>query len=146
MREEILNTIVQHQQQLVDNLHKALETYETTTDLDEESTIDLDDQSHQANAQELKLEMNQKLQMEQNDLKHIKSLRLRESSEVQNGAVIETEEAVYFIGFTFAPIKTDNKTIFGVSLEAPVFMNNEGKKKGDKLVLGDKEQKILNIY
>lgn len=146
MRQEILDIIVQNQQQLVNNLHKALDTYETTTDLDEESTIDLDDQSHQANVQELKMEMNQKLQMEQNDLKHIKSLRLRDASEIKEGAVIETDEAVYFIGFTFAPIKTDNKTIFGVSLEAPVFINNEGKKKNDKLMLGDKEQKILNIY
>lgn len=146
MRKEILDIIVQNQQQLVNNLHKALDTYETTTDLDEESTIDLDDQSHQANVQELKMEMNQKLKMEENDLKHIKSLRLRDASEVQEGAVIETKEAVYFIGFTFAPIKTENKTIYGVSLEAPVFKNNEGKKKDDKLVLGDKEQKILNIY
>ena len=146
MRNKIIDTIIEHQQKLVDNLVKSLATYETTTDLDEESTIDLDDQSHQADAQEMRMELNEKLKMEQDDLRHINSLKFRTSEEIKEGAVVETKEAIYFIGFTFAPIALEDKSIFGVSLEAPVFNNNEGKKKGDELVLKDTKQKILNIY
>lgn len=146
MRQQILDIIIAHQKQLVQNLQKSLETYDTTTDLDEESTIDLDDQSHQADVQDLKLEMNQKLQMEQEDYIFIRSLQLREVKCVEEAAIVETKEAYFFIGFTFAPIDMENKKIFGVSLEAPVYQHNEGKKEGDYLILGNQKQKILNIF
>ncbi|MDO5654815.1 MAG: hypothetical protein Q4G27_01600 [Flavobacteriaceae bacterium] len=146
MRKEILDIIVASQTDLVNNLKKSLATYESATDLDEESTIDLDDQSHQADLQDLKMEMNQKLRMEENDLVHIKSLRTREADQIQEGALVETENAFYFVGFAFAPIEYEGKKILGVSLHAPAFAANEGKTKGDEMVLGENKQKIKNIY
>ena len=79
-------------------------------------------------------------------LQHINILKFRASDELQEGAIVETEEVFYFIGFTFAPIASKAKNILGVSLDAPVFQENEGKKKGDDLILGNTKQKILNIY
>jgi len=146
MRTEIIDTIITHQKELIENLKKSLSTYETTTDLDEESTIDLDDKSHQADIQDIKMKINDKLKMEQDDLQHINILKFRASDELQEGAIVETEEVFYFIGFTFAPIASKAKNILGVSLDAPVFQENEGKKKGDDLILGNTKQKILNIY
>ncbi|MGI9527934.1 MAG: hypothetical protein ACR2MS_12575 [Weeksellaceae bacterium] len=146
MRKEILDVIIDKQKELIQNLIQSLETYNSNTDLDEESTIDLDDQSHQADTQDLKIEMNQKLQMEQNDLKAIQSLRLRESDEVREGAVIETKDNIYFVGFAFSPIKHKGKNIFGISTLAPAYQLNQGKKKGDTLILGNTETIIENIY
>ena len=146
MRNEILNEIIKNQEELINNLIKSLATYETTTDLDEQSTIDLDDQSHQADLQDMKIEMNQKLTMEKNDLQLIKSLKMREADEVKEGAVVETDMGWFFIGFTFAPIDHNGKKILGVSLDAPAFAANEGKKKGDEMILGDNKQKIKAIY
>lgn len=146
MRNEILDAIIESQAQLVANLKKALATYESTTDLDEETTIDLDDQSHQADLHDIKIEMTQKLRMEEDDLRKIKILKPRESDTIQEGAVVETDIAFFFFGFAFTPIEYNGKKILGVSLEAPAFAANEGKKKGDKLVLGDKEQAIQAVY
>ena len=146
MRTEILDQIIESQKELVDNLKKSLDTYNTTTDLDEETTIDLDDQSHQADIQDMKIEMNQKLQMEEEDLRQIKSLKLREAKQVQEGAVVETDKAYFFIGFAFAPIDYNDRKILGVSLEAPAYKANEGKKKGDEFILGENKQKIVAIY
>ena len=146
MRNEILDTIIEAQMQLVANLKKSLETYESTTDLDEQSTIDLDDQSHQADLHDIKIEMTQKLQMEEDDLKQIRTLRHREADEVQEGAVVETDMAYFFFGFAFAPVEFKGKKVLGVSLEAPAFAQNEGKKKGDTMQLGDKKEKITAIY
>ena len=146
MRNEILDAIIKSQEDLVTNLKKSLETYETSTDLDEQDTIDLDDQSHQADLQDLKIEMQQKLQMEQNDLKKIKNLKVREVESVEEGAVVETDMAYFFIGFAFTPIESKGKKVLGVSLEAPAYQANEGKKIGEMLILGDNKQKITNIY
>lgn len=146
MRKEILNIIIKHQEELVENLKKSLETYETSTDLDEESKIDLDDKSHQADVQEIKIRVQEKLKMELNDLDEIKSLENQNATDIQRGAVVQTDECIYFIGFTFAPILTNEFQIYGVSLEAPAFKNNMGKKKGDEMILGNEFQKIIDIY
>ncbi|MXV38427.1 hypothetical protein GO491_07005 [Flavobacteriaceae bacterium Ap0902] len=146
MRKEILDIIEDRQKQLVHNLKNALATYDSSTDLDEESTIDLDDLSHQADTQDLKNEMFQKLNMEEDDLKQIRTLRLREAEVVKEGAVIETKDAFYFVGFTFSPISHEDKKIFGLSLNAPAYQANKDKKKGDSLVLGNTETQIINIY
>lgn len=146
MRKEILDIIIEEQKELIQNLKETLLTYNSSTDLDEGSTIDLDDQSHQADIQQLKIEINQKLQMEHNDLKKIQSLRLRESSEVKEGAVIETENHIYFVGFAFSPIHYKGKKIFGISTQAPAYLANQGKTKGDILKLGNTESTILNIF
>lgn len=146
MREEILNAIISGQEELVENLHKSIATYESTTDLDEHDTIDLDDQSHQVDIQDMEQEIRHKLKMEINDLKHIKSLRCKETNQVKEGAVIETEKAIFFVGFAFAPLDFKDKKILGISLAAPAFHANEGKKEGEQLILGNTQQKILSIY
>lgn len=146
MRKKIVNIIIKHQEELVENLRKSLETYETTTDLDEESSIDLDDKSHQADVQEMKNRIEEKLVVEQKDLSDIKSLADRESSEIREGAVVQTDECFYFIGFAFAPIHLSEMQIYGVERDAPAFVSNKGKKKGDEMILGNEKQKILNIY
>lgn len=146
MREKVLDKIIASQKELVANLRKSLETYESTTDLDEHDTIDLDDQSHQADIQDMEMEIAQKLKMELNDLKHIQSLSNRTADSFKEGAVVETEQAIFFVGFAFAPVDFDTRKILGISMEAPAFHVNEGKKKGDFLVLGSKKQKIQGVF
>lgn len=146
MREEIFKHIITAQEELINNLIKNLETYESTTDLDEQDTIDLDDQSHQADLQEVKIRINQKLEEEREDLKNIKKMRIGDFSTFEEGAIVETEDLFFLIGYTFAPIQYDKKKILGISTSAPAFAANLGKKKGEDLKLNEVTKKIKNIY
>lgn len=146
MRKEILDIIIAEQKELINNLKEALATYNSSTNSEDEIISELGDQAHQSDIQSLKIEVIQKLNFEEANLKKLQSLRLREPNELREGAVIETKDNIYFVGLAFPPIKHNDKKILGFSTMAPAYQNNQGKKKGDTLVLGNIEAKIENIY
>ncbi|SZD72149.1 Uncharacterised protein [Candidatus Ornithobacterium hominis] len=146
MREKLFDPIIESQKKLIQNLEASLETLSTTTDLDEEMTRDLDAHSHQSNLQGLEIETNKKLEMERADLLNIEALRNKTADEVKLGAFIATEKDYYFFGYAFTPVHFEEKKIFGVSPEAPVFEDNLGKKVGDSLSLKNVSLEIKEIY
>lgn len=147
MRKEIINAVIEHQKQLIENVKFAIDTMETTTDLDEQDTIDMDDLSRQSDLQEDKMKMQEKLTMEQNELRYVRNFLVIDAmEEFDKGAVVETDKAYFLIGFAFSPIQHKDKKIFGISANAPAFQSNIGKKQGDTLQLGEVTHKIQHIY
>ena len=146
MREEIFNAIIASQKKLIENLEKSLELFNTTSDLDEESTIDLDDKSHQVSAQDRYNQTQRKLNIEKDDLFNIEAFADKECSEIEGGAIVETEEDYFFFGYAFQPVEFNNKKILGVATNAEAYEINLNKKTGDELELLNKKLKIKNVF
>ncbi|MDO5509500.1 MAG: hypothetical protein Q4F57_02275 [Weeksellaceae bacterium] len=147
MRKEILDAVIAHQTKLIENIKFAIDTMDTTTDLDEQDTIDMDDLSRQSDLQEDKMKMQEKLTFEQSELRYVRNfLTIDSMEEFDKGAVVETDKAIFLVGFAFTPIAHGKKKIFGISANAPVFKNNLGKKQGDSLQLGEVSHTIEAIY
>ncbi|MBV7441480.1 hypothetical protein KRX57_08595 [Weeksellaceae bacterium TAE3-ERU29] len=146
MREKIFNAIIASQENLIKNLEKSLELFNSTSDLDEESTIDLDDKSHQVNAQDRYNQTLKKLNMEKDDLVNIHAFANNDCSEIKEGAIVETEEDYFFFGYAFQPIAFNDKKILGVAPNAQAYQVNLNKKVGDKLELVNKELEIKKVF
>ena len=146
MRERIFDAIIASQENLIKNLEKSLELFNTTSDLDEESTIDLDDKSHQVSAQDRYNQTLRKQNIEKDDLVNIQAFANNNCSEVKEGAIVETTEDYFFFGYAFQPIEFNGKKISGVAPDAKAYQINLNKKTGDKLELVNKELEIKRIF
>ena len=140
-RVNVLKQVIQKQEEVIENIKKSILIYRADADLDEEDTMDPDDFSHQSESKEMQLRFEQhlkdekqKLNVLQNELEGKNSLR-----------IIESENHVILLGLSI-PLFKYNKSIIGISEDAPIYKSLLKLSKGDKLKLGTTSEKIEDIY
>ena len=145
-RKEVYSLLVEEQKQTISALENAMNLLDSDVDIDESGTLDPDDYSHQSESKDMYLRTKVQLDQAISDLESLKNLANHVSSKIEQGAVIETEDAIFFFGTATTTVLLDGKQILGVSPEAPAFNELIGKQTGDHFVLGNKEYKILSIF
>lgn len=69
----------------------------------------------------------------------------KQHSEIQFGTLILTSYEYWLVGTSLSEFKVDDKDIVGISMDAPIFEQLKGKKKGDIIMIGKKEVLIDDI-
>lgn len=145
-RNNIVTAIIEEQQKIIANLNQSVNRYKVASDLDEESTHDPEDFSHQTEAKDMQLRYEKMLREAELDLVSLEKEINTDHTEIEDGSIIETEDAIYFIGISVPAFELEKKEIISFSADAPIFEKMKDKKVGDKVEIGPNTAKIISIY
>ena len=145
-RQEIVTRIIEEQQKVILNLTASVNRYKVASDLDEESTHDPEDFSQQTQAKDMQLRYEKMLRDAEYDLKMLEKEEDASHQIIDSGSIIETDEAIYFIGISVPSLKSQGKDVISFSEEAPIFDKIKGKKVGDEVEIGENKMTIRAIY
>lgn len=140
-RVNVLKLIIQKQEEVIENIEQSVLIYKADADLDEEDTMDPDDFSHQSESKDMQLRFEQHLKEENQKLKVLQS-ELDEGNSLQ---FIESENYIILLGLSI-PLFKYNKSIIGISEDAPIYSSLRKLTKGDELKLGNTTEKVEDIY
>lgn len=65
---------------------------------------------------------------------------------VEHGAVVVTDQRTFFISTSIEQVEVNEKSIFGISVKAPIFKVMEGKKSGESFEFNGIRYQIESIY
>ena len=140
-RVNVLKLVIQKQKEVIENIEQSVLIYKADADLDEEDTMDPDDFSHQSESKDMQLRFEQHLKEENQKLKVLQS-ELEEENSLQ---FIESENYIILLGLSI-PLFKYNKSIIGISEDAPIYSSLRKLTKGDELKLGNTTEKVEDIY
>ncbi|MDO5616205.1 MAG: hypothetical protein Q4G16_08445 [Cruoricaptor ignavus] len=144
-REDILGRIIEEQERVISNLQHSVERYKIASDLDEDDTSDPDDLARQTEAKDMQLRYEKMLHKEKQDLAFVLAEKNKTYTEIEMGALVETDKNYFFMAVPLPKFVIDGKDIFCISSEAPIFSKLKGKKIGDKIEVGNNILEIKNI-
>ncbi len=144
-RKDIINTIIDEQKKIVANLEVSVERYEHASDLDEDGTIDPDDLSQQTQYRDMLLRFTQLLDKAKKELEYLINETEEEHKIIEDGTLIETDKAYIFIGISVPKFNINDKVVYAISVEAPVYSKVKGKNIGDSIEFNQQEMKIISI-
>lgn len=144
-KKEILNRILEEQKKVIDNLQTSIDRYKSASSRDDDNSIDPEDYSHQDEAKDMKMRLEEILHKEQRDKTIIENCLNSQNSVIERGAVIETQEYYFFVGVSLPKFTWNGKDVLTISEKAPIFSKIKDKKAGDEITLGNKSLRILAI-
>jgi hypothetical protein len=144
-RKEILEKIEQALERNLAELNRALDDYESASNIDEGDTMDPEDLSQQTEYKEMQMRMRVQIDQTQAQLNRLKELAGKATNTAEAGAIVRTSKNDIFIGVSFAPFRVDDKELIGITTETPVYASLRGKGKGDTFKLGKEEYTIESI-
>ena len=145
MKQEIIDEIIKHQTDLINILESEKNASKELADIDEEDTIDPEDLSHQVENKEMEHLLNHQLDQARQDLKAIRSLNTSPADDVRPGAMVYTEDQIFFIGVATIPFEYKGHTVVGISPGAPIYPFIKGKKAGDRITYPSKDCLIEKV-
>lgn len=144
-RHKIIEKIIEEQHKVIENLTQTANSFETASDIDEDSTTDPDMMSQQVQNKDMQLRYESLLKESKNTLSSL-ILALDEDHEnIDIGSVIETDENILFVGISVPKFIYNKKEVLSFSEQAPIFSQIKDKKVGDTITIGEKQHTILNI-
>lgn len=145
-RKDILDKIQQNLERNLSELTQALNDYESASNIDESDTLDPEDLSQQTEFKEMQMRMKFHLEQAKAQLTRLQELSNKKVNSVEAGAIVETDNNLFFIGVSCPAIPMDGKEILGISMETPIYASIRGKAKGDSFKMGKDEHSITAIY
>lgn len=142
---KILEQIVKEQSKTLANLTASIQKYKSASDMDEDDTLDPEDYSHQGEAREMKMRMEQLLLKESKNLELIEKCLSIENEEVAFGALLDLDSKYIFVGVSIHPFSFEGKEVYSISTEAPIFQLIKGKKVNELIELGTNSYTIKSI-
>lgn len=144
-RDEILAKIIEEQNRVIANLKESVERYKTASDLDEDDTSDPDDLARQTEAKDMQLRFEKMLAKEVNDLAFVQGEKDKTYTEIEQGALVETDKNYFFLAVSLPKFEVNGKEVFCISPDAPIFAKLKGKKVGDRVEVGPNVFEIISI-
>jgi hypothetical protein len=68
------------------------------------------------------------------------------TEEIGEGSVIETDQRIFFVSTSIESVEVNGKSVFGLSVHAPIYPEMKGKKKGDTIEYNGLRYQILDVY
>lgn len=144
-KDVIIQACLQKQEELVKNFDSRVTEIKDEAASQSQSAS----QSEDRNAGDIELlnTLDTELEFAQRELAYLKSLNAsHESSIVEPGAVVVTDQRTFFIAVSSEKIEIDGQSIFGISTQAPIYSAMDGLKRGDTFEFNKTVYKIENIY
>jgi hypothetical protein len=144
-KKEVLHKIIDEQKKIIDNLQTSINRYKSAGNRDDNNTLDPEDYSHQDEAKEMKMRLEEILYKEQRDLNIIENCLNSKNNQIEKGALVETEQYYIFIGISIPRFNIDKKEVITISEKAPIFNTIKDKKVGNEITIGTQIIKIATI-
>lgn len=144
-RLEIKNHLIQLKEEEINKLIEIEKMYQKSKDLDEESVIDLDDLSHQNQSSEAAANMAIRIEREKSNLHTFRTTKPENSTEVEIGNIVFTNQVNIIIGLSFKPFEWKDKKFVGISKDAPIFEALIDKKEGDSFEFNGIKYEVTQI-
>ena len=144
-KNEIIKSIINEQNVVISTIENSVSRYKNASDIDENDSIDPEDFSHQDEAKEMQLRYEQILVQAKNNLDFLETNKNKETTKIELGSLIETEELYIFIGISLQQFMLNGKNVIAISEEAPIYNSIKEKTIGEKITIGTIENTIISI-
>jgi DUF438 domain-containing protein len=128
-REDILKEIIKEQHRVIQSLKDSVDGYKTASDMDED----------------MQLRFEKMLQKEKNDLEFVLNEMEKSYTEIEFGAIVETDKNYFFLAVPLPKLTFGGKELFCISKDAPIFSKLKGQKIGASIEVGNTTHTIVNI-
>ena len=96
---------------------------------------------------ELLIRMEREIVFLKNELMGLQAIDPTKTNKVvEPGAVVVTNQRVFFISTSIEQVEVNGESVFGISLKAPLYGVMKDKKKGESFSFGGVTYKILDLY
>jgi transcription elongation GreA/GreB family factor len=142
---QILEACLEKQHELITNFkNREAELNEDTFSQNESASQSED---RRAGKYELLKAIGDELAFAQEELAYLNSLDIKnQDTVVAPGAVVVTEQFVFFIGVSSEKVEVEGETVFGISTKAPIYANMRGLEKGDMFQFNETKYIIEEVY
>lgn len=65
---------------------------------------------------------------------------------VEEGAVVVTDKRIFFVSTSIESVDVNGKSVFGLSIHAPIYAAMKGKVKGEKIEFNGLRYQVLDLY
>jgi hypothetical protein len=134
------------QEQLILEFKEKVELSHSMVDLDEDGTIDPEDFSHQYEAGETEELFKLQLSRAKGNLEELKHLNFDPKIIVEPGAVVQTDQRYFILGFSSVPFEMDGEQYMGISRTAPIYACLQGRKPGHSFTFCGITYRINSIH
>ncbi|MFT5715787.1 MAG: putative Fe-S cluster-containing protein [Flavobacterium sp.] len=141
----ILQACIEKQNELIDHFKKREAEVNDDTFSQNESASQSEDR--RAGKYELLKALGDELAFAQQELAYLNALDVtKESSVVEPGATIVTDQLIFFIGISSEKVEIEGVTIVGISTRAPIYANMKGLQKGSSFQFNETNYVIEEVY
>ncbi len=136
----MLNACITKQQSLIGDFKKRIDVLLVTEGYEiSQSSIMMDEARSLADA----------LQFAEDEMKQLWFLQLfpdKVITRVEQGAVVVTDAATYYISVSIEQFKINGETYIGLSVHSPLYLAMKGKAIGERFVFGGREYSITDLF
>lgn len=141
----ILDACIKRQEELVHDFEKRVQ--ETRTDAYDHSDSASQDDETAATKLDVLAMLEEELGFNKYELAILEEINPDEEiTQVQKGAVVVTDQRLFFIGVSTEEIEVNGTNVFGMSEKAPLFQEMRMKSKGDNVSYNGITYHIQDIY
>ena len=144
-KNEIIKSIINEQNAVISTIENSVSRYKNASDIDENDNVDPEDFSHQDEAKEMQLRYEQILVQAKNNLDFLETYKDKETTKIEQGSLIETEDLYIFIGISLQQFMFNGKNVIAISEDAPIYNSIKEKTIGEKIAIGTIENTIISI-
>lgn len=142
----ILDSLIQHQEEIVRDFDLLLKRYLVAVDIDEEDTKDVEDYARQGISTDMVHSAELQLIQAKNDLLVLKNLDISIKESISPGAVVITDKYNFFVSVANHSFKVDGKEFIGLAFDAPIYQYMRLLNEGEKFNFNKKEYLIKEVY
>lgn len=141
----IKQACIDKQQELIDSFkERETEMYEDTFS---QNASDSQTEDRKAGKIDVLNAIGNELVFAQKELLFLNSINVSgESTVVEPGAVVVTDQLTFFIGVSSEKVDVDGDSIFGISTNAPLYSFMVGLKKGSRFQFNETKYIIEDVY
>ncbi len=145
-RHQLLSKIIEEHNRVIESLQNSVNRYKVASDLDENDISDPDDFARQTEAKDMQLRYEKMLNSERQSHDFVISENDATHSKIEDGALVETEDQIFFLGISLPHFSFDGKEVFCISEDAPIYKKIQQKNVGSKIEMGVNTLEIIAIY
>ena len=144
-KQELLKICIQKQEEQVENFNSRVESMKSDINSNMYSASQSEDRK--VGKTELLRIYENELAFSTTDLDYLKSINLdTDYATVQPGALVITNELLFFIAISTEKYEKDGNTIVGISARAPIYKVMQGLAKGDSFKFNETKYLIEDLY
>ncbi len=144
-KQDILNICIQKQEEQVENFDSRVTSMKL--DINNKSFSASQSEDRNTGKTELLIIYENELAFSATDLNYLKSLDpSAEYSTVQPGALVITNEFLFYIAIATEKFVIDGATVIGISARAPIYKAMQGLSKGDTFKFNEMQYLIEELY
>ncbi|OAB28826.1 hypothetical protein SAMN05444395_102467 [Flavobacterium fryxellicola] len=141
----IISSSLANQNELIGNLDERINAL--NTDATSQENSDSQSEHHSAGTLELVDALNSELAFAVKETEYLKTLdSSSENTHISSGAVVITDQLIFFIGISSEKIEIDGNEIISISTKAPIYASMKGLKKGETFTYNEMSYEIKDIY